>query len=120
MRDLIVLQGVRAFGYHGVLPEERREGQEFVVDAEIRTDVAAAAAHDDLSQTVDYSQVGATIVSHITGEPHDLIETLAERIASSCLAFPGVAGVTVTVHKPHAPVGVPFTDVRVVVSRGEP
>lgn len=117
MTDVIALKGVRAFGYHGVLPEERREGQEFVVDAVIHTDVAPAAASDDLTLTVDYSQVGAAIVAHITGEPHDLIETLAERIASTCLQFSGVDEVTITVHKPQAPVGVPFEDVAVTVTR---
>lgn len=117
MKDLIALTGVRATGFHGVLPQERRDGQEFVVDARIATDISAAAAADDLSLTVDYAAVAAAIVAHITGEPCDLIETLADRIARTCLEFSGVEQVTITVHKPQAPVGVPFQDVAVTVTR---
>jgi len=117
MSDVITLKGVRATGYHGVLPEERRDGQEFVVDAVIHTDVTPAAGADDLALTVDYSQVAAAIVAHITREPYDLIETLADRIATTCLQIAGVDEVTVTVHKPQAPVGVPFEDVAVTVTR---
>lgn len=117
MQDLITLTGLSATGYHGVLPEERREGQLFVVDAELGTDIRAAAATDDLTQTIDYSQVAAAVVAIVTGDPVDLIETLAERLAAQCLTYPGVQRVRITVHKPQAPVGVPFSDVTVTIER---
>lgn len=117
MADRIVLEGVSATGYHGVLPEERRNGQPFVVDVELVTDTSVAADSDDLGDTINYAAVAADVRDIITGEPVDLIETLAERIARICLTRSGVVAVQVTVHKPQAPVGVPFTDVRVVITR---
>jgi dihydroneopterin aldolase len=115
--DEIRLTGVRARGHHGVHPEERRDGQMFVVDAVIGLDLSGAAASDDLSLTVDYAKVASAIVAEIVGPPCDLIETLATRVAERLLGDPRVRVVTVTVHKPHAPVGVPFDDVAVVVTR---
>jgi dihydroneopterin aldolase/2-amino-4-hydroxy-6-hydroxymethyldihydropteridine diphosphokinase len=111
------LTGIHARGFHGVLPEERRDGQVFVVDVDMSVDVAPAAASDDLAQTVDYSVVAAEVVDVVAGPACDLIETLAVRIAHRVLRHPLVDAVTVTVHKPMAPVGVPFDDVAVSVTR---
>jgi len=117
-QDRIRLTGVRARGHHGVLPDERRDGQVFVVDVELVVDLAAAAASDQLGLTVDYATVAAGVVADIVGDPCDLIETLAARIATRILGDVRVEQVTVTVHKPQAPVGVPLDDVAVVVVRG--
>jgi dihydroneopterin aldolase len=117
MQDVITLTGLSATGYHGVLPEERRDGQTFVVDVELGTDIRAAAAADDLALTIDYAQVAAAVIAIIEGDAVDLIETLAERLAAKCLEFPGVEQVRIVVHKPQAPVGVPFTDVTVTIER---
>jgi dihydroneopterin aldolase len=115
--DRIELRGVAARGFHGVFDHERRDGQTFVVDVVLGVDTRPAAASDDLALTVDYGAVGADVVAAIEGEPLDLIEALAQRIADACLARDGVQAVEVTVHKPEAPVGVPFADVAVVISR---
>lgn len=115
--DTITLRGIRARGHHGVFPQERREGQTFVVDVTLAVDLAPAAAADDLALTVDYGRVASGVVEEITGSPCDLIETLATRIATRLLADPRVIAVEVTVHKPDAPVGVPFDDVTVTVQR---
>lgn len=115
--DRIAVRGIEAFGYHGVLPEEREKGQMFVVDLEVRTDVSAAAATDDLAQTIDYSVLAKEAASIVQGDPHDLIETVAVLIAQQVLTHDRVSSVEVTVHKPQAPVGVPFADVAVTVER---
>lgn len=115
--DRIRLAGIRATGFHGVLDHERRDGQEFTVDVVLRLDTRAAAATDDLSQTVDYSAVAAQVYALIVGEPVDLIETLAEQIAAAVLGHDRVAAVEVVVHKPHAPVGVVLSDVTVEIAR---
>ena len=115
--DLIRLTGVRAYGHHGVLEHERRDGQEFVVDVVLSLDLRRAGTTDELSRTVNYAEVAADVVSVVTGTPRDLIETLAEEIAARVLARPAVESVEVVVHKPSAPVGVPFGDVEVVVRR---
>lgn len=115
--DLIRLTGVRARGFHGVLEHERRDGQDFVVDVVMAVDLTRAGESDELAHTVHYGEVAADVVEVVEGEPRDLIETVAHEIAGVVLRRPLVEAVEVTVHKPQAPVGVPFGDVEVVVRR---
>lgn len=115
--DTIKLTGISAIGHHGVLEQERITGQPFVVDVELATDIRKAAADDDLRLTVNYAEVAELVNALVTGEPCNLIETLAERIAGAVLAGFAVSAVTVTVHKPEAPIPVPFSDVAVTVFR---
>lgn len=115
--DRIALRGLRATGFHGVLPGERAEGQIFVVDVELGVDTRPAAARDDLAATVDYGLVAEEVSAVVAGEPCDLLETLAKRIADRCLAHDAVQEAEVTVHKPHAPITVPFDDVTITIKR---
>jgi len=115
--DEITLTGVRAFGYHGVYPDEKRDGQEFVLDVTLRLPLDVAAATDDVADTVHYGELAERLVKIVEGEPVDLLETLAQRVADDVLADTRVQAVTVTVHKPAAPIPVPFGDVAVTVRR---
>jgi dihydroneopterin aldolase len=116
--DRISLKGVRARGFHGVFDEERRDGQEFRVDVILGVhSISKAARTDDLQHTVDYGGVAQAVVEVIEGPALNLIETLAVAIAERCLAFDYVRAVKVTVHKPHAPIPVPFDDVSVSITR---
>jgi dihydroneopterin aldolase len=115
--DEVAVRGIRSRGHHGVLAEEKRDGQEFVVDVVLGMDTRAAAASDDLEATVDYSAVAKDVVAVVSTGALDLIETLAQRIADVCLARDLVQVVRVVVHKPEAPVGVPFDDVTVTIVR---
>jgi dihydroneopterin aldolase len=115
--DRIALRGLRARGRHGVFDHERRDGQEFVVDAVLWTDTTEAAQADDLSLTVDYGALAGRLTAVVAGQPVRLIETLASRLAAACLADPGVAEVEITVHKPQAPIQHPFEDVAVTIRR---
>lgn len=117
MSDRIRLSGVTGHGFHGVFDHEKRDGQTFVVDVEVGAHLAAAGRTDELERTVNYGQIGALVRERIEGEPFDLIERLAEVIAADVLAHRLVDVVTVTVHKPQAPVGVEFGDVEVVLRR---
>lgn len=117
MNDRIALRGLRVRGRHGVLADERRDGQVFVVDAVLAVDTRPAAASDDLALTVDYAALAQRLADVVAGEPVDLLETLAARLAAVCLAEALVAEVELTVHKPEAPVGLPFGDVSVTVVR---
>ncbi len=117
MTDTIRLIGVRAKGFHGVFEHEKRDGQEFVVDVELELDLRPAGRTDALADTVSYADVAAAVVRRIEGPPVDLIERLAALVAEDAMADPRVEAVTVTVHKPQAPVGVPFGDVQVMVRR---
>ncbi len=115
--DEIRLTGLRATAHHGVFEHERREGQLFVVDLIVRLPLAPAAAGDDLAATVHYGELAEAVVAAVESDPVDLIETVAERIAAVALGFPAAHEVVVTVHKPNAPITVPFADVSVTVDR---
>lgn len=117
MTDRIVLRGISAHGRHGVLDFEKADGQDFVVDVALDVDLRRAGSSDVLTHTVNYAEVAADVVSLITGPSLNLIEALAEQIAATALRRPLVQAVEVTVHKPNAPVGVPFGDVLVRVER---
>lgn len=115
--DRIRLSGLRVRGHHGVLPAERRDGQDFVVDVALELDLRPAAASDDLAATVDYGALAERLAAVVAGAPVDLLETLAGRLAEVCLQSPLVRSAEVTVHKPQAPIGVRFGDVSVTVVR---
>jgi dihydroneopterin aldolase len=115
--DRVELRGLRGRGRHGVLAHETALGQTFAVDVTLHLDTREAAASDDLAATVDYGSVAQQVVAVITGEPVQLIETLAQRIADVALQPERVQAVDVSVHKPQAPITVPFDDVVVSIHR---
>lgn len=115
MTDRIEIIGVRGFGYHGVLESERRDGQEFIVD--IILGVSLEDLDDDLDRTIDYSVVAQRAHDVIVGEPHQLIETVAQRIVDACADMGALDFIEVAVHKPSAPIEVPFDDVVVRIRR---
>jgi dihydroneopterin aldolase len=115
--DHLTLTGLRAFGHHGVFAEERENGQEFVLDVTVWLDFTPAARGDDLEQTLHYGLLAEQIVAAVESDPVDLIETVAERVATLVLGHPSANAVRVTVHKPSAPIPVPFADVSVTITR---
>jgi dihydroneopterin aldolase len=115
--DEIRLTGLRASAHHGVFDHERRDGQIFIIDVTVRLPLAPAADADDLERTVHYGELAERVVAAVESDPVDLIETVAERVAGVALAFPAVREVVVTVHKPNAPITVPFDDVSVTILR---
>lgn len=115
--DQITLTGLRASAFHGVLAQERLAGQEFIIDVTLHLDLAQAAAGDDLELTVHYGELAEQVVAAVERDPVDLIETVAERVAQVVLAHRAVRSVQVTVHKPSAPISVPFADVSVTIIR---
>jgi dihydroneopterin aldolase len=115
--DQINIRGIRGVGHHGYFEHERVNGQEFIVDVTLEVSTRFAAASDELADTVDYGVVAEQVHGLIVGDPVDLIETLAERIATACLSHSAVAAVDVRVHKPQAPITVPFDDVEVRIRR---
>jgi dihydroneopterin aldolase len=115
--DSIVLTGLRVRANHGVFDFEREQGQDFVVDVTAWLDLSPAAAGDDLGATVHYGELAEEVVAAVERDPVDLIETVAERVAATVLAHEPVDAVEVTVHKPQAPITVPFADVAVRITR---
>lgn len=118
MSDQIRVTGIKAFGYHGVLPHEATEGQDFIVDLLITLDLRAASLSDDLTESINYADLAQIAHDNIVGERVQLIERLAGRIAEEISsAYSQITSVSVTVHKPHAPVTVDFEDISVTITR---
>lgn len=118
MSDQISILGIKAFGYHGVLQHEAVEGQEFIVDLLITLDLQAASRSDDLADTVNYAELAQIVHENIVGERVQLIERLAGRIVDAIKSrYQQISSISVTVHKPHAPVNLDFNDISVTISR---
>jgi len=92
-------------------------GQDFVVDLTVWLDLAPAAASDRLTDTLDYGALAQRAAAIVGGEPCDLIEAVAGRIADDVLTDRRVRAVQVRVHKPQAPIPLQFADVAVVLRR---
>lgn len=118
MTDQLSVRGIECFAHHGVFDFERRDGQVFVIDLLLGIATNKAAASDDLVDTVDYGSLVASVKECVERDPVDLIETLAQRIADTCLRVVGVEWVEVTVHKPDAPIQARFADVALTIRRG--
>ena len=118
MSDQIVLTGIHGFGYHGLFEQERKDGQDFFVDLTLAVDLKVASQSDAIADTVNYAEITDLVVEEITSNPVNLIEKLAGRIAERVLnQHLRVNSVTVTVHKPQAPVAAQLKDIAVVVTR---
>ncbi len=117
MTDELALLGLECWGHHGVFEHERRDGQPFVLDLVLGLDTTAAAHSDDLADTVDYGGLALAVKAAVERDPVDLVETLAERIASVCLTDDRVDWCRVTVHKPQAPIEATFRDVALTITR---
>ena len=114
MSDQIILTGIHGFGYHGLFEQERTDGQDFFVDLTLSVDLKAASESDSIVDTVNYAEITDLVVQEITSNPVNLIEKLAARIGERVLnQHSKVLSVSVTVHKPQAPIPVPFGNVSV-------
>jgi 7,8-dihydroneopterin aldolase/epimerase/oxygenase len=115
--DRIELKGIEVVARHGVLEHEKQESQVFRIDLTLYLDLAAAGTSDDLADTVDYGKLAQVAHDLVQSESHDLIESVAQQIATAVLDEPLVDRVRVTVHKPEAPIPLTFSDVAVTVDR---
>jgi dihydroneopterin aldolase len=115
--DSITLTGLAVRANHGVFDFEREQGQTFVIDVTVWLDLGPAASGDALAETVHYGELAEAVHAAVASDPVDLIETVAERVARVALSFAAVERVRATVHKPDAPIPVPFGDVAVTIER---
>ncbi len=117
-RELSIrIEGIEVFAFHGVLPEEKADGQDFSFDVELVPTSDRACDTDVVADAVDYGAVTEAVVAVATAASLDLLEHLADRIAVDLLARFPIRRVTVSVHKPHAPIRAAFGDVIVTVTR---
>jgi dihydroneopterin aldolase len=118
MADLIEIKGIKSFGYHGILESEKVTGQDFYVDVVLEVDLTRASVSDSVSDTINYAEVTDLVVRVMTGDRVSLIEKLAGNIADRIKAtYPQAATVSVTVHKPQAPVNAQVKDISVTINR---
>jgi dihydroneopterin aldolase len=117
MVDVIHLSGVEVFAYHGVFPEERENGQRFLVDLDVEYDASRAAQSDDVSDTINYAQLAQMVHDEVAGEPQDLLEAVALRVLSRVFEFPLALHAILTIHKPDAPMPVSVGGVSITMSR---
>jgi len=118
MADLIEIKGIKSFGYHGVFESENIAGQDFYVDVVLELDLTRPSVSDDVNDTVNYAQITDLVVEEIIGERVALIEKLASRIIDRIKSsYPQIMAVSITVHKPQAPVNAQVSDISVTIKR---
>lgn len=116
--DNIIVKGLKIFAYHGVNPEEKRDGQNFIIDVEAGVSLLSAGKSDNLEQTVSYAKIIKTVKKVMQEDKYDLIEKVAQRIADEIFTeYPAVREVSVTVKKPQAPISADFDYVAVQINR---
>lgn len=116
--DKIVLRGMQFHAYHGVMPEETVTGNRFVVHIQLTLDLRKAGLSDDVTQTVNYASVYDVVRTIVEGPRKNLIEAVAEAIASELLdSFSKIQALVVEVEKPHAPISGVFDNVSVKINR---
>ena len=115
--DELAVTGIECFAHHGVFDFEKRQGQIFVVDLVLGFDTRAAAASDDLDDTVNYGSLALDVKAAVERDPVDLVETVVQRIADVCLLDDRVQWTRVTLHKPDAPIDATFSDVALTITR---
>lgn len=117
--DVIEIKNLKIYAYHGVYDEEKEHGQFFLISAKLSLDLRPSSMSDDLLETVSYDEVAHTIERVVTEEKWNLIEAVAEAVASEILLCYGrVRSVQVRVDKPDAPIGLAFETVSVTIERG--
>ena len=115
--DELSITGIECYAHHGVFDFERRDGQVFVIDLTLGLDTRAAAASDDVRDTVDYGTLVAAVKAACERDPVNLVETLAARIADLVVTQHRVEWARVTVHKPDAPIDATYSDVALTITR---
>ncbi len=116
--DKIIIKGLKVFAYHGVNPEEKRDGQQFILDVTLYLSLLRACRSDDLHDTVSYAAASKTIIRTMTEAKYDLIERAAQRVAEQLLAeYNTVEKVEVLLKKPEAPVKAEFDYMAVQITR---
>lgn len=119
MNDSIFIKGLSLHAYHGVMAHEAKVGQTFTLDLELDIDLSDAARSDKVKDTVSYDQVANCASDAFCGQRFKLIEAAANSVAEAILkTFPRVRAISVTIHKPHAPIAATFSDVGVTLVRG--
>ena len=116
--DKMIIKGLEIFAHHGVMQEEKENGQKFVLDITATLDLTKAGQTDNLNDTVNYAKMIGTITAVFLSEKNDLIERAAERVADSLLKnYEKIKSVTVFIKKPEAPINADFEYVGIEITK---
>src|SRR5699024_8449803 len=116
--DIIKVNGIRLYAYHGVLQAERDIGQYFIVDVALYTDLSDAGFSDDVNDTINYAEVYESIETIVQGPPVNLLEHLGHKIIEKLMNdYPVVKKIEVTITKPSPPIEGNYKDVSVTLNR---
>ena len=116
--DTVIIKGLTVFAYHGVNPEEKENGQRFIIDCELYTDLSKAADSDNVADTVSYSAAIKTIKTAFSAKKYDLIEAAAQACINALLEkYERLEGLEITVYKPDAPISSDFENVGVRIRK---
>lgn len=116
--DIIRVNGIKLYGYHGVLDAERDIGQYFIVDVALYVDLESASKSDDLNATINYAEVYKLVEKHVVGQPVNLIEHLAGRIIEALFdTYDKIDEIQLTLTKPHPPIDGHYDNVSVTLHR---
>jgi dihydroneopterin aldolase len=116
--DKLIMEDIQLYGYHGVLPEENRLGQKFIVSIEAELDLRPAGSMDNLDETINYVEIYEEIKNVVQLTPYRLIEAVAEAIAKNLLiTYPEIKQIKVRVKKPNPPFEIYFSGVTVEITR---
>lgn len=116
--DKILIRDLKIFAYHGVNPEEKRDGQHFVFDMDLSVNITKACHSDDVNDTVSYAKVIKTVTRIVTEQKYDLLEKVAQVTADAIFEeYPEVFSIDITLKKPEAPMKADFNWVGVQISR---
>lgn len=117
--DKILIRGLRIFAFHGVNPEEKEDGQLFIVDLTASLDLQHACETDGLENTVSYAKIIKTIRRVMQASKNDLLEFTAQQVIDAVFAeYPPVRQIEIRLKKPDAPIQADFDYVAVELTRG--
>lgn len=116
--DKIIVKNLKLFCYHGVNPEEKIDGQNFVFDIEAGVDLSLPCKTDNVDDTVSYAKIIKTVRRVAQSEKNDLLERVAQRVADELfLEFDKINSLVITLKKPEAPIKADFDYVAVTIER---
>ncbi len=116
--DYITIDRLKVFCNHGVYEDEKKTGQNFYVSARIYLDTYRAGNSDNLNLSVNYAALCHDVTEYMQKNRFDLIEAVANNLAAYILSYnPLIRGLKLRIHKPEAPVGLPFDDISVTIER---
>lgn len=116
--DKIIVKNLKIYAYHGVNLEEKEDGQNFIFDVIASLDLDTPCNSDDVNDTVSYAKIIKSVTRIATSEKNDLLERVAERVASGLFEdFPKIQKLKITLKKPEAPINADFDYVAVEIER---